>query len=459
MDILQQVKATIRKHRMLEGGEKVLVGLSGGPDSVCLLWVLRALRQELGLQGLWALYVEHGIRPRQETQEEVAFCQALCQALELPFEHRVVDVPAYAKAEGLSLQEAARVLRHQALQAHMVALKAHRVALGHNADDQVETFLMNLLRGSGARGLTAIPPVRGHIIRPLIETPRATIEAFLQERGIGYLTDPSNLKQRYLRNRIRRELIPVLRRFNPRLTETVLRSTELLSDEERYLESTTLKALMRLICRRQEGLVELFLSPLESLDRVLQRRALRHALQATKGLRNIQYGHIEEILRLIALGSPGDRLYLPGGVRVIRQYATVLITTRPPVRLAEHTLEVPGEVGLPEAGLRLRASLLEAPPPEWPNGRKKAPLDAELLSPPLLVRSRRPGDFFCPAGFGRRKKLQDFFVDEKIPRDERDAVPVVLSGSDIVWLAGLRADERFRAREGTKRFVLLELGP
>jgi tRNA(Ile)-lysidine synthase len=216
---------------------------------------------------------------------------------------------------------------------------------------------------------------------------------------------------------------------------------------------------MRLICRRQEGLVELFLSPLESLDRVLQRRALRHALQATKGLRNIQYGHIEEILRLIALGSPGDRLYLPGGVRVIRQYATVLITTRPPVRLAEHTLEVPGEVGLPEAGLRLRASLLEAPPPEWPNGRKKALLDAELLSPPLLVRSRRPGDFFYPAGFGRRKKLQDFFVDEKIPRDERDAVPVVLSGSDIVWLAGLRADERFRAREGTKRFVLLELGP
>lgn len=451
---LEKIKATIAGHSMLSGGETVLIGLSGGPDSVCLLHVLHRLREEFDLK-LHALYIDHGLRP-EETPAELEFCRTLCKGLAVPFASRVVDVKAYAKGHGMNKQEAARELRYRVFDEVLQETRAARIALGHTADDQVETFLMRFFRGSGPKGLSGIPPVRGEIIRPLIGTERREIEGFLDEHRISYIVDSSNLGQDYLRNRIRQVLMPELRKINPSLTMTVTRTMEILREEEQYFDLVVTKTLMRLISRKTEDRIELFLAPLETLDKVILRRVLRRAISETRGLRGLEFVHIEEIIGLARDGKPGDRVHLPKGLRAIRGYATLEITAEAPRRVASHQLPVPGEAVLKEVGAVVRASVY-AEAGDLGDGKTVAVLDAGKTGAALVVRARDKGDFFYPLGFGKRKKLQDLFVDMKVPRDERDAVPIIFSGDDIVWVAGYRPDERFRVTGETRSFLRLEL--
>ncbi len=454
--LIEKVRNTIQKYSMLKGGEKVLVGLSGGPDSVTLLEVLYRLREELGL-ALCSIYVDHGLRP-DETPAEIAFAKRISEERGIGHFVEKIDVRAYAESEKLGKQEAARILRYEAYEKVLNQTGAGRIALGHNADDQIETFFMRLLRGSGAKGLTSIPAVRGKIIRPLIETERADIEDFIRAEGLDYIVDSSNLKTDYTRNRLRQSLVPRLREFNPNLTSTIQRTIEILNDEERYFDTTVLKALMRLIPKKTDTEIELFVTPLESMDRVILRRVLRKAIELTKGLRALDFKHIEELIALVKTGRPGARLYLPGGVRAIKKYSTIIITSGAPAAIGTHELPCPGKIRLPETGAVIEAKVVDSPV-EGCNGRRCALVDAEKIKRPLFVRARRKGDFFYPAGFGKRKKLQDLFVDAKIPRDERDAVPIIENaGGEIVWVAGLRADERFKAAENTANILMLSIG-
>jgi tRNA(Ile)-lysidine synthase len=441
MDILKKVKQTIKKHSMLKGGERVLVGLSGGPDSVSLLHLLNELREEWRLS-LNALYVDHGLRP-EKTPYEIDFCAELTERLNVPCSVKKVDVREFSDKENLSIQEAARHLRYLAFEEHAFQIEADRVATGHNADDQAETLIMRLLRGSGPRGLSGIPPVRGTFIRPLIMVERSEIEKYLDEGGIRFIIDTSNLKQDYLRNRLRHEVMPILKKYNPNLTGTLCRTTNILREENEYMEIAVTKSLMRLISRKTGDRIELFLSPLENMEKVILRRALIRAIEETRGLRGIGLEHIEEIISLIRTGSSGSRIYLPGGIRVIKDYSTLIITSAAPRKLGEHVLQVPGETVLKESGLVLISSVGDDSTGTG-DGKTEAAFDFDMLRFPLKVRSRQAGDFFYPSGFGKRKKLQDYFVDEKVPRDIRDTVPLLLSGEDILWVVGYRMDDRYR---------------
>ncbi len=452
MNLLERAAATVSRHSMLAGGETVLVGLSGGPDSVCLLTLLHRLAPDLNIK-LHASYVDHGLRP-EETPEEIEFCRDLCGQMHVPFIVKKIDVAPYAEQRGLNKQDAARTLRYGALREAAREAGADRIALGHNLDDHIETFLMHILRGSGPRGLSGIPPVRDEIIRPLIETERREIEEFLESEGISYIIDSSNLRHDYLRNRLRATIMPALKELNPAIMDTISRTTDIIREEDRYLEAAVTKALMRMISRKSDTSIELFLAPLENLDRVLLRRLLRRAVKDTEGLRGISYTHIEDVMDLIKHGQAGDRLTLPRDVRVIKQYSTVLITNEPPKKLGTYVLEPGGEAVLKEAGLLIRASLSTEP---CGTDRRTVVLDTGKLALPLTVRSRRKGDFFYPEGFGKKKKLQDYFVDNKVPRDERDTVPIVTSGGDIVWVAGMRADERFLPDGQAETYLVLEL--
>jgi len=450
---LEKVKSTISKYSMLSGGETVLVGLSGGPDSGCLLLALNLLKDEFNLK-LHALYVDHGLRPA-ETPEEIEFCKNLCEGLTIPLGVKSIDVKAYAAEQGMNKQEAARELRYRVFDETLSETKADKVALGHNADDQIETFLMRFVRGAGPKGLSGIPSVRGKVIRPLIGTERSEIEKFLDEQGAGYMIDSSNLKEDYLRNRLRLLVVPEIRKINPHISQTVSRTLDILTEEESYFEIIVTKTLMKLICRKTDLRIELFLSPLEAMDRVILRRVLRRAIDETKGLRSIEFIHIEAIIELIRRGRHGDRLYLPKGLRVIKNYSTLLITAEAPQRIGRAALNVPGETVLEDIRAVIRVSV-EGRVESYGDGKAVAVFDAEKVGTVLTVRPREKGDLFYPIGFGKRKKLQDFFVDEKVPRDERDAVPIVVSGDNIVWIAGYRGDDRFKVAEATKRFLKLE---
>ncbi len=464
----KQVRETVKKNSMLSSGDSVLIGLSGGADSVSLLKALAGnfFREALDLT-LHAIYIDHGLRP-DETPAEIEFAKKIAEAngVESFFTEKI-DVLAYAEKERLGKQEAARALRYETFETYANRLGAGKIALGHTADDQVETFFMRLLRGSGAKGLRGIPPVRRTkskktIIRPLIETTRPEIEEFLAMSSTSFIQDPTNLKRDYERNRIRHDLIPVLKKFNPNLTETIARTTRILADEDRYFESAVLKALMRLMRKKTDEEAELFMVPLESMEIALLRRTLRMVLELVKGLRGLDFGHIEDIIELIKKGGPGDSLDLPHGIRAVKKYATLLITSKPPVEIGDCGITVPGSITIPETGAVITASLFEKfEKPDVPNidnDRHRVVLDADKTGFSLVVRGRREGDFFQPLGFWGKKKLQDLFVDEKVPRDERGGVPVVTtSGGEVVWVAGLRGDERFKVDPDTKKFLVLKI--
>lgn len=451
--LLEKISLTVLKHSMLMGGETVLVGLSGGPDSVCLLRALKMLSGKYDIK-LCAVYVDHGLRPG-ETGKEIQFCKNLCESLNVPFMIKKIDVKGLADARGLNKQEAGRILRYDAFETSAFEAKASKIALGHNLDDQVETFFMRVLRGSGMKGLSGIPPVRGKIIRPLFETSRAEIEKFLSEEGASYMVDSSNLKTDYARNKLRSTLMPVLKGLSPGFIETIGGTAEIIGEEDAYLEVAVTKALMKLITRKTDKTIELFITPLEIMDRVILRRVIRRAINETSGLRGLGLVHVESILRLIKTGKAGDRIYLPKGVRAIKKYATLVMTSEIQAKMRTYELGHEGTVVIKEAGLAIESRPYDRD--EKADGKASAVFDAGKLTFPLIIRPREDGDFFYPRGLGGRKKLQDFFTDEKIPRDERDAVPIVVSGGEIIWVAGMRDDERFALAEDSAKGVLLAL--
>jgi tRNA(Ile)-lysidine synthase len=461
-EFFQKVKKIIGKYFMLSGRERVLIALSGGPDSVCLLHILKKLQEEFRLD-LQSLYVDHGLRPG-EAVCEIEFCKDLCAKFNLPFLTKKIDVKFYAREKKLNIQEAARELRYRAFEETGRELNAEKIALGHTSDDQAETLLMRLLRGTGPAGLSGIPPVRGKFIRPLIEVQRREIEQYLGEEKIDFIVDSSNLKRDYLRNDIRLSLMPRIKEINPNIVDTLSRTASIFREEERYFEILVTKALMKLMSRKTNSRIELFLSPLAAMEKMILRRTLRRAIDETAGLRGINFIHIEDIIELVKKGKPGDRLYLPHGIRAIKSYSTLILTSEPPVRLGVYSLEVPGEIVLKEAGMLIRATIQESheleedlvPAPES-RLSTAAIFDADRLIFPLEVRPRKEGDFFYPLGFGKKKKLQDFFVDEKVPRDERDAIPLIVSAEDIVWVVGYRGDDRFKVTDKTEKILKLEV--
>lgn len=451
-DFTGSIIKTINKHSMLKGGETVLVGLSGGPDSVCLLTVLHRIKDDFHLT-IRAVYVDHNLRPG-ETPSEIAFCRDICGKMNVDFRVKSVDVKGYVKTYKLNKQEAARELRYKAFYEAAQETSADKIALAHNADDQAETVFMRLVRGTGPSGLTGIPAKRGALIRPLIEIERGEIDDFLESEHIPSIIDSSNLQTDYFRNRFRLMIMPELKKMNPGLIQSVNRTVSILQEEERYLGIIVTKTLMKMISRKTERRIELFLSPMEAMDIVILRRVLRRAVNETEGLKGIGFIHIEDIIRLIKDGKSGDRLYLPKGIRAIKDYSLLVITSEEPRQISSYELQVPGEVAIVGAGVVIKASY-EEEAGDFGDGKTTVVLDAADMHVPLKIKPRKPGDWFYPYGFGKRKKLQDFFVDEKVARDERDSIPLVRSGDDIVWVAGYRADNRFRVSGNTKKFLRL----
>jgi tRNA(Ile)-lysidine synthase len=457
MDILEKVVKTIKNHSMLTDGDQVLIGLSGGPDSVCLTAILDKLKDNFNLS-LSAVYVDHGLRPG-ETGNEVGFCEHLCKRFGIKLYSEYVDVKEYARSEKMNLQEAAREMRYNVFRSIAKELGNAKIALAHQREDQAETVLMRLIRGAGRAGLSGILPVRGNIIRPLIEIERREIEKFLcsQTPPIPFISDSSNLRTDYTRNCLRIKVIPEIQKRNPNVISNICRTAEILKDEDDYLEVIVTKVMMRLITRKTPGTIELFLIPLTHMEKPILRRVLRRATGEITGFRGVYFKHIEDIMKLIKEGRTGSMLSLPGGIRVVRRYSTLLVTREAGQELRTRRLQVPGEVFLEECSTLMRAETSRQVEGSC-DSIKCAVFDYDRLSLPLNVRMRRAGDYFYPSGFGRKKKLQDFFVDNKVAKELRDTVPLLVTGDDdIMWVAGYRTDERFMPTGATKKFLTVTL--
>ncbi|MEW6192509.1 MAG: tRNA lysidine(34) synthetase TilS [Bacillota bacterium] len=456
MDLLPQVRETIRRFKMFQPGDVVVVGVSGGPDSVALLDLLWRLREDLQLQ-LHVAHLNHLLR--EEAAREAEFVRQLAAFYCLPVTVEVADVPAYAEEQRLSIEVAAREVRYRFFASVLAATGASRVALGHQADDQAETVLLNVLRGAGLAGLKGIPPVREPYVRPLIEVRRAAVEAYCAFRELRTCLDASNLQTVYLRNRIRHELLPLLERdYNPGAAAALCRLAAIAREEDEYVGAEAAKIYAEIRTAAGNG-VALLTRPLAVLPRALARRVVRLGHKEAAGVPyELDYLHTEEVLGLLSRGA-GKELALPHGVRVLRTYETLVFTCgqEPEVPDFSYPLNLPGATLVPELSLLVEARLEEPGPDPAALPPSEALLDFDRLNLPLLVRRRRPGDLFHPFGYPAPVKLKNFLVDQKIPRARRNRLPVVADGAGIVWVGGVRVSARAAVTAATRRCLHLRL--
>jgi tRNA(Ile)-lysidine synthase len=460
LNFIGKVQATVEKYRMLEEGDTVIVGVSGGVDSVVLLHVLMALRDEYDLS-LIVAHLDHGIRG-EESRREGDFVSGLAQGLGLPIKKAVADVPALAGKKRISLQEAAREARFAFYEEVRKKNSGQKVAMGQTADDQAETILMRVIRGAGLRGLKGIPPFRGEgYIRPLIETSREEVEKYAAKEGLAFVTDSSNVKDIYLRNKVRHDLIPHLEReYNPSIRAGLTRMASILSREDDYLDRKAEEAMAGLIKGTGEEL-SLDIPSLKAFHEAIWFRVLQKMLAIVLGgdLRRIKTVHLDALFRLLSHRAPNKVLCLPQGIYAEKHYTELFIRRgRPPgIFPFEYILDVPGDTLLEGLGKKLVTRIERVKRgPAMDRDSKVAYLDDDKLFRPLILRSFEEGDLFIPLGMKGRKKLKDFFIDSKVPKALRRQIPLLTSGGSIVWVVGYRINECFKLREGSKKVLRVE---
>jgi len=425
----------IREFDMLPPGSRVLCAVSGGADSVCMLHMLKEREAELDIKVFCAHY-EHGLRG-EESLRDMGFVQNLCQSWGIECVTEQGNVKAYAEDKGLGIEEAARELRYDFLSRAASELGCDRIATAHNADDNAETVIFNLTRGSGIKGLSGIAPVRGNIIRPLLQLSRQQIETYLKDNGLSYVEDSSNFEDVYSRNLIRHKVMPVLRQINPELSVAAGRSGRLLRQDEELLDSMAEDFIKSSYTR---GCVET--KELLSLHRSVAGRVIRKLWGKSLGLEHVQ------ALLDFASGTGLGSLNLPGGT-VYREQGRLYLKT-PDNACIEKRQLIPGETLLiPEAKLRLVSTFTDYPQ-EVNNKFKTSLFKYESICGNIFCDCRREGDRINIAGRNCTKSLKKLFTELKMTQAERNMTPVLRDDKGVIAVLGLAVDSRCQARAGDK---------
>jgi tRNA(Ile)-lysidine synthase len=442
---------------MLKGGEHVLVAVSGGADSTALLLCLRDLALGLGLK-LTAAHLNHSLRGKESDGDE-AFVRKLSGQIGIRFISHKLDIRKRAAAAGKNLEDAAREVRYSFLRRTAERVGATRIALGHTLNDQAETVLMRLIRGSGLEGLSGIHPVLDNLfIRPLLECSRQDVLQYLSARQASYREDSSNQDPQYLRNRIRIELIPYLQQhFNPKTIDALARQAELAAEAAKYLEAQSLRVFERLK-RSAGGGLSISVPGLMRVHPALQKLVLRQALkECRKSLKRIASRHIDSLLALCRTGQSGRQIQLPGNLVVVRQFSDLLFLapgTSPPRKFA-YKLRCPGQVRVPEAGLDFFATVRAR---NTLAGRLRSTgsrvfLYANPLPKTLTIRSRVPGDRY---GGSNHRKVKKMLIDARIPLRSRWSIPMVTAGDSVIWIPGFKPAKPFTLQQQSAQCLVLE---
>jgi tRNA(Ile)-lysidine synthase len=475
--LVKSVLKVIQSQGLVRTGETLVVGVSGGPDSVCLLHLLRELQEPLEIR-LHVAHLNHGLRG-SEADADAEYVAELARSLGLPATIQRQDVAAYRERHGGSLEEAAREVRYGFFARVAQSLGGDRVAVGHTADDQVETLLLHLIRGAGLEGLRGMAPLslwrsrdssaRVMVVRPLLGVRRCQTLGYCAAQGLAPREDSSNREPWARRNRIRSELLPLLRRYNPQIDAALLATARSATDELAFFQGKVLE-LWKGLVRETPGGISLDTKLVAQLPPALQRHLLREVVRRWWGdLRSLESSHVEAMMGVLARPGGGKQVSLPEGLTFSADYRHAFLgpgeapQDLPPLS-GKHPLAIPGETLIP--GWRVMASLLPAQAERGSGGFPgssaegwKAYLDAEVAGPRLWVRPRRPGDSFYPLGMAHPKKLQEFMVDEKIPRALRGRVPLVCSPAGILWVVGWRLDDRAKITLRTRQVLHLEFQP
>jgi tRNA(Ile)-lysidine synthase len=467
--VLRNIEQTINERKMISPGDLVICGVSGGPDSMCLLHALFTLQDDLGFR-LHVGYLHHHMREQADSDAKMVVSFAEKHGIPATVGH--ADVFALAKDMGIGSEEAGREARYRFYFELLESLDAQKVALGHNLNDQAETVLMRLARGAGTKGLAGIPPVRGPIIRPIIGVKREMIEEYCRENKIPTITDSFNLDLRYTRNLVRYKVLPFMTDIlNPSLIDTLSSTATVLSWDAEFLDKKADEAFLR--HSQKEGVVtsveEAYLTTehMAMSSRVVE-RAWKEATLRTDNL------HIDNVLDVL---EENRAVSLPGKVTAVREDGWVRFY--PDVTKVTRELKIPGDTRIPEMGVTISTSLKRREEAaDFSKGvytrkieKSRRGLISFLVEPlvmldynkcdgPMKVRGRQDGDRFQPLGLnGQEQKLKDFFISRKVPRRYRDLVPIIMSGDQIIWVGGMRLSERVKIDDSTTTVLELQIKP
>lgn len=480
--MINKVLNYIIENKMITKGDKVLIALSGGPDSVAMVHILYSLQNKLGFS-CYAAHVNHCLRGEEADKDEV-YASELCQRLNIPFYSKRIDIKALAKERGISHEMAGREARYEFFNNLRVKLNLDKIALAHNANDQAETILMRIMRGTGLEGLGGIQAVReGGIIRPILSITREEIEEYCSTNSLEPRVDKTNLQEIYTRNKIRLKLIPYMREnFNEEIISALWRLGEIVEADNEYIRGEVEKKYKEL--SREEG-GRVFLSPETfKLHISLLRRLIKKACGSVKGNElNINKQHIDAIIELQRLGT-GKAITLPEGIRAINEYGEIYFTRLEDKHRDNHNRKDKkgdksqscNELILKREDIinnlqstelyyysqrfdvALILKLIEKQSSVNPkSSRNMKYFDYDKINGDINLRSRREGDKFNPLGMKGSKKLKDIFIDLKIPREKREDLPLLCFGEDIAWIVGYKISDKYKVDENTKRILQINI--
>lgn len=415
MDLFSKVKKTIETHNLIKNGETVLIALSGGADSVCLLHVLH----RMGIN-IKAAHMNHCLREKDADEDEL-FVVNLCRSMDVECFVRRENVRDYSKKEKISEESAGRELRYNFFDEIAKTYKTNKIATAHHRNDNAETVLLHFLRGSGIGGLCGIPYKRENIIRPLLDCTRLEIEDYCNKMGLEYVTDKTNFDNLYMRNKIRLDLIPFLEEYNPNIVETITKNASIITDDKDFLDKTALYELKRI--ETEKG-IDLF--KFNKLHRAVQRHIIM--IKCKQFLKtNITSDHIEDILNLARGAKSGKRIELPNKLSAKVEFGFMRIEKA--LKTKDFCYEFKDNMYIPECNMNITFGQGESF--DFPDNAK------------LVVRSRKEGDIFYPTGMLGKKKVKDYFIEKKIPADMRRNIPILECNGEIAWIIGYRRDRRF----------------
>jgi len=450
MNLVDKVKKIIERERLIEKGDNVLLGASGGIDSTTLLFVLIEIRDKIPFE-LGIAHVNHLLRGKESDRDE-EFIKTIAGKFFLPYYIKRVDVKEYAGKSGMSVQHAGRTLRYDFFEEVAGRHNYNKIAVAHNMDDQVETFILRVLKGTGIRGLSSIPVKRGNIIRPFLYIYRSEIEEYAKNCSVPFVEDSSNKKDIYERNFIRKHVIPLMERLNPAFKEKIFLLLQDLTMINYLFEERAMEFL------KKEGQLEgedilLEVESLKNIDRETRFRAIANVLTQMESKFIPLREHIRLIEKVIMGSRPNLTLILPHGIRVKRVYKKLEFTKKPGVTVIKSVFPVKiGENRLEPFMLYLDVSPYPNKLVEIPTDRNIAFFDRGKIGN-LYVRTFLEGDRFFPLGMKNSIKLKDFFISQKIPKERRRHIPLLLSEKDIIWIIGYRIDERYKVEKDTKHIL------
>ncbi len=437
-----KTRNTITAHGLIRPGERVLAGVSGGADSVALLLVLKELSGELGF-GLCAAHLNHGIRGR-EADEDQAYVRELCRELEVPLYEERLDIPSICAQQGKTLEQAAREQRYAFFERALEHFGGQRIAVAHHMEDQAESIMLHLIRGSGLKGLTGMKYMRGNVIRPFLGAHRSQVEEYLAERGVAYRTDSTNLDRDASRNRLRLDVMPcIARNINPAVTDALCSMGELLAEDEAYLAAEAEQALNSAATPAGYSREALL-----ALPRPIQSRALRMAIERAGVYADIDRVHIDKVAELLSART-GASLDLPH-IAAWVSYGDICFGRRQQAKTFEQPFNFYGKTQAGDGFF-----FADRPEGDIIKDNFVGYMDMDRLPADTVARPRQPGDVFFPCGAPGSKKLKAVLIDRKIPRDRREQ-PGLFCGNEALFFPGLGISDRVKVRSDTRNILRVQ---